>query len=74
MRSRIAQFLLAELLAFGAFVCGGVALLGATMTWAGDSRHSSMLSWLLVTLCAGIAIALGRTAALRFRRVFARAN
>ncbi|MEM7307695.1 MAG: hypothetical protein AAF682_13535 [Planctomycetota bacterium] len=69
MKSRLAQLLLAELLAFGAFVAGGLALVGAAVTWSGESRQPTPLSWLLVVLFAAIAIALGRVAAARLWRV-----
>lgn len=72
MKHRIAQLLLAEFLAFGAFVSGGLALLGGTMTWTGGARHPSVLSWLLVALFAALAVVLGWTAILHFRRTFAR--
>ena len=69
MQRRIAQFLLAELLALGAFVFAGLAALGGVMTWSGQSRHPSGISWALVVLFAGAAILFGRTALRRFRRV-----
>ncbi len=72
MKDRIAQLLFAELLAFGAFVSGGLALLGGAMTWTGGSRHPSILSWLIVALFAALALVLGCIAAQRLRRTFAR--
>ena len=72
MRSRILQLLFAELLALGAFVCGGLALLGGAVTWTGESRHPAILSWVLVLLFAGGAFLLGRTAATRLKQVFVR--
>lgn len=72
MQSRIVQLLLAELLAFGALVFGGLALLGGAVTWIGDSRHPAAVSWALVAVFAGAAVGLGRTAAVRLKRVFVR--
>ena len=72
MRNRIAELLLAELLAFGAFVCGGLALLGGAVTWTGGSRHPAVVSWLLVALFAATATGLGRVALTRLRRAFQR--
>jgi len=74
MRTRLAQFLFAELLAFGAFVTGGLALMGGVVTWSGSSRHPQWLSWGLVTLFAGVGVALGFLAASRFKRVLVRAS
>ncbi|MEM6570694.1 MAG: hypothetical protein AAF726_04595 [Planctomycetota bacterium] len=68
---RLAQLLVAELLAFGSFVLGGLAVLGGLVTWSGDSQHPAALSWALVTLFALLALALGRVAAFRLRLVFA---
>lgn len=73
MWKRFAKFLVAELIAFGALCFGGLAVLGAVMTSAGDSRHSALVSWILVALFGGIALVLGRLALRQFRRVFARA-
>lgn len=67
MGQRLLQILLAELLAFGSFVLGGIALLGALATAAGDSQHTALVSWGLVCLFAIPAIVLGRAAALRLR-------
>ena len=74
VKTRFAQFLLAELLAFGALFCGGLAMVGGAVTYTGGSRHSAGLSWALVALFALASLALGRTAAVRLRRVFARAG
>lgn len=70
MRQRFIQLLLAELLAFGSFVCGGLSVLGGVVTWSGDSQHSPLLSWCLVVAFALLAAALGAVAATRLRLVF----
>lgn len=72
MGKRLLQILLAELLAFVSFVLGGIALLGALATAAGDSQHPALVSWGLVSLFAIPAIVLGRAAALRLRTAFRR--
>ncbi len=72
MGQRLIQILFAELLAFGSFVLGGIALLGALATAAGDSQHSVLLSWGLVILFAIPAVVLGRAAALRLKVAFRR--
>ena len=74
MRARFLQLLVAELLAFGALVFGGLAMLGAAMTWTDGSRHPAALSWSLVAAFALIAIAFGRAAALRVARVLSSAR
>jgi len=71
---RISHLLLAELFALGAFVFGGLALLGGAVTWAGDSRQPLALSWLLVGFFAGLAVALARTATVRLRRALVRTS
>ncbi len=70
MQQRLLQLLLAELLAFGSFVFGGLGLLGALVTWSGDSQHAPLLSWSLVGAFALLAAALGAVAATRLRLVF----
>lgn len=70
MWKRISQLVVAELLAFGALVLGGLALLGGAVTWSGNSQHSALLSWLLVVAFASLATAFGCAAATRLRRVF----
>ncbi|MDB4724742.1 hypothetical protein OAF85_01075 [Planctomycetota bacterium] len=70
MRQRFIQLLLAELLAFGSFVCGGLSVLGGVVTWSGNSQHSPLLSWCLVVAFALLAAALGAVAATRLRLVF----
>jgi hypothetical protein len=70
MRQRFIQLLLAELLAFGSFVCAGLGLLGGIVTWSGDSQHSPLLSWCLVVAFALLAAAFGVVAATRLRLVF----
>ena len=72
MGKRIAQILVAELFAFGAFVSGGLALLGAAVTWTGNSQHPPLVSWALVAGFAAISIALGRITVERLRLAFAR--
>ena len=72
MQSRIVQLILGELFAFGAFIFGGLALLGGAVTWTGDSRHTVGLSWALVALFTCVAMVLGRIAVARLRRVFLR--
>ena len=69
MRQRLLQLLLAELLAFGSFVFGGLGVLGAIVTWSGDSQHAPLLSWSLVAAFALLAAALGAVAATRLRLV-----
>jgi len=69
MRQRLVQLLLAELLAFGSFVFGGLGVLGAIVTWSGDSQHAPLLSWTLVAAFALLAAALGAVAATRLRLV-----
>ena len=68
MQNRIAQFFLAELLVFAALFSGGLAGLGATMTLAGESRHSDAVSWMLVTGFGLIALSLGKLGATRIYR------
>jgi len=72
MWKRIEQVLLAELLGLAAFVAGGLAGLGAVMTWGGDSRHHPALWWSLVGLFAAVALFLARKAFARLRRAFVR--
>ena len=72
MRTRLFQFVLAELLAIAALLTAVLAGLGASMTLNGSSRHSAALSWTLVGLFGLIALGLGRVAALRFRRALSR--
>lgn len=69
MRQRFLQLLLAELLAFGSFVFGGLGVLGALVTWSGDSQHPPLLSWSLVAAFTLLAAALGAVAATRLRLV-----
>ena len=45
MGQRLLQSLFAELLAFGSFVLGGIALLGGLATAAGNSQHPALVSW-----------------------------
>ncbi|MEM9378954.1 MAG: hypothetical protein AAGB93_03315 [Planctomycetota bacterium] len=71
MQRRLVQLLLAELLAFGSFVSGGLAVLGGLVTWAGESSRPTPLSWTLVGAFALLAVVLGRSAARRLERVFA---
>lgn len=67
---RFLQLLLAELLAFGSFVFGGLGLLGGLVTWSGGSKHPPLLSWSLVAAFAVLAAALGSVAVMRLRMVF----
>ncbi|MBL6757483.1 MAG: hypothetical protein ISQ11_13875 [Planctomycetes bacterium] len=69
MQQRLLQLLLAELLAFGSFVFGGLGVLGALVTWSGDSQHAPLLSWTLVAAFALLSAALGAVAATRLRLV-----
>ena len=74
MQSRIAQLVLAELFAFGVFVCGGLALLGGSVTQAGDSPHPLPLSWALVAAFSCVAVVLAKSAALRLKQVVSRSG
>ena len=74
MGKRIGQLIVAELYAFGTFVCGGLAALGAAVTWTGESQHSPALSWALVSFFASMSVALGTLAAGRLRLAFARSD
>lgn len=69
MRQRLLQLLLAEFLAFGSFVFGGLGVLGALVTWSGDSQHAPLLSWTLVAAFTLLAAALGAAAATRLRLI-----
>lgn len=74
MIDRIAKLILAELLAFGALVFGGLGLLGGAVTWTGDSQLPLGLSWTLVVLFSILGAVLGKAAALRLRHAFQRRN
>ena len=74
MWGRFSQLLVAELFAFGTFVCAGLALLGAAVTWTGESRHPAFVSWALVAVFASMAAFFGKLTAVRLRAVFARSS
>lgn len=72
MQSRLVQIFLAELIAMAALVFGGLALVGAGVTWTGDSRLSTSISWALVAVFGFLALLLGKAAATRLRNAFVR--
>lgn len=72
MRKRFTDLLVAELLAFSAFVLIGLALVGAVRTAGGDSQLSVPLSWLAVVTFATLGTASGWAALGRLRSLFRR--
>ena len=70
---RLFALIRSECLALGSFVCLGVATLGASVTWRGESQHPNSISWALVVLFAVAGLALGQLTLASLRKVFARA-
>lgn len=66
---RLMSLLKAELLALASFVCFGLAVVGASVTLQGASRHPSAFSWTLVLIFAVFGVALGRAAVASLRNV-----
>ncbi|MEL6431779.1 MAG: hypothetical protein AAFU73_13970 [Planctomycetota bacterium] len=72
MRKRFTDLLVAELLAFGAFVLVGLACVGAVRTAGGDSQLAGPLSWLAVATFATLGAASAWAALGRFKSLFRR--
>ena len=70
MKSRLAKLIAAELLAFGAFVFGGLAVFGGASAWSGASRHPTVVTWTLVAMFGVTAILLALAATERLLGIF----
>jgi apolipoprotein N-acyltransferase len=66
---RLVALLKSELLALASFVCLGLAVLGASVTWRGESQHPEAFSWALVLIFSVFGLALGRSAVASLRKV-----